>query len=84
MASYIALLRKDNNSDYGVEFPDFPGCVSAGSTLEEARRMAGEALAAHVDFLREDGNEVPEPSPLDVLAKQSELKGAVPFMVDLK
>ncbi len=34
--SYIALLRKDEGSDYGVEFPDFPGCVTAGKTLEEA------------------------------------------------
>lgn len=84
MASYIALLRKDKNSDYGVEFPDLPGCVSAGSTLEEARQMAEEALAAHVAFLREDRDEVPAPSPLDVIARRSEIKGAVPFMVELK
>ena len=41
MASYVALIRKDPASDYGVDFPDFPGCVTAGRTLEEARRMAG-------------------------------------------
>lgn len=84
MASYIALLRKDRNSDFGVEFPDLPGCVSAGSTLEEARVMAEEALAAHVAFLREDGDAVPASSPLDVVAKRAEMKGAVPFMVELK
>jgi predicted RNase H-like HicB family nuclease len=48
-ASYIALLRKENGSDYGVEFPDFPGCVSAGRTLEEARRAAHEALELHLE-----------------------------------
>ena len=42
-----------------MEFPDLPGCISAGSTLEEARQMAEEALAAHAAFLREDGDEVP-------------------------
>ena len=84
MASYIALLRKDKNSDYGVEFPDLPGCISAGSTLEEARQMAEEALAAQAAFLREDGDEVPAPSALDVIARQPEMKGAVPFMVELK
>lgn len=84
MASYIALLRKDKHSDYGVEFPDLPGCISAGRTLEEARRMAEEALAAHVAFLREDGDDVPAPSPLDIIAGRSEIKGAVPFMVELK
>jgi predicted RNase H-like HicB family nuclease len=84
MASYIALLRKDDNSDYGVEFPDLPGCISAGGTLEEAHRMAEEALAAHVAFLREGGDDVLAPSPLDVIARQPEIKGAVCFMVELK
>ena len=70
MAGYIALLRKDKNSDYGVEFPDLPGCISAGSTLEEARQMAEDALAAHVAFLREEGDEVPAPSPLDVISRR--------------
>ena len=44
MPSYVALLRKDEGSDYGVEFPDFPGCVTAGRSLDEARTMAAEAL----------------------------------------
>ncbi len=38
MASYIALIRKDADSDFGVDFPDFPGCVSAGATLDDLRR----------------------------------------------
>ena len=45
---FIAFLRKDDGSDYGVEFPDVPGCVSAGRTVEEARTMAAEALAGHI------------------------------------
>ena len=35
MTAYIALLRKDQGSDYGMGFPDFPGCVTAGTTLED-------------------------------------------------
>jgi predicted RNase H-like HicB family nuclease len=42
---YIAYLHKDRGSDYGVSFPDFPGCITAGKTLEEASRLAPEALA---------------------------------------
>jgi predicted RNase H-like HicB family nuclease len=34
---YIAYLHKDKNSDFGVSFPDFSGCITAGSSLEEAR-----------------------------------------------
>ena len=43
--NYIAILHKDDKSDYGVSFPDFPGCVTAGATLDEAKDMAKEALA---------------------------------------
>lgn len=33
MTAYIALLRKDRASDYGVGFPGFPGCVMVGVGL---------------------------------------------------
>jgi predicted RNase H-like HicB family nuclease len=63
MTAYVALLRKDAESDFGVDFPDFPGCITAGVTLEDARRMATEALALHV----EDGDAIPEPSGRDAI-----------------
>ena len=65
MANYIALIHKDADNDYGVSFPDFPGCVSAGSTLDEAREGAAEALALHVEGMIEDGAELPAPSSLE-------------------
>ena len=39
---YIAYLHKDRDSDFGVSFPDFPGCVTAGKTLDEAHRVQAE------------------------------------------
>ncbi len=47
MPQYIAIIHKDADSDYGVSFPDLPGCVSAGVDLDDARDMAAEALALH-------------------------------------
>ena len=67
MPSYIALIHKDPDSDYGVSFPDFPGCISVGATLDEARGMAEEALAFHIDGMTEDGNAIPEPSSLETI-----------------
>ncbi len=81
---YIAYLHKERNSDYGVSFPDFPGCITAGSTLEEARRMASEALAFHLQGMREDREEIPAPSTLDDLRGDSAMKGAVAFLVEVK
>ena len=80
---YIAYLHKDRKSDFGVSFPDFPGCVTAGKTLEEARRMAVEALSLHIKGMKEDGEAIPEPSTLDALAKDPAMKGAVAFLVNV-
>ena len=79
---YIAYHHKDKNSDYGVSFPDFPGCVTAGSTLEEARSMAAEALAFHAAGMREDGVALPKPSTLDDLRGDPAMKGAVAFLTE--
>lgn len=78
---YIAYLHKDKGSDFGVSFPDFPGCVTAGRTLEEAREMAVEALTLHVAGMIEDGEALPEPSTLDQLADDPAMRGAVAFLV---
>lgn len=78
---YIAYLYKDRNSDFGVSFPDFPGCITAGKTLEEAHRMAAEALAFHIAGMIEDGDPIPEPSSLDALARDPDRKNAVAFLV---
>ena len=64
MTSYIGLIRKDADSDFGVDFPDFPGCVSAGDTLDEARRMAQEALELHAGNHREGRGPGPTDSAL--------------------
>lgn len=37
MRQYIGLIHKEDASDYGVSFPDFPGVVTAGASLGEAR-----------------------------------------------
>lgn len=81
---YIAYLHKDRGSDFGVSFPDFPGCVTAGRTLEEARRMAAEALALHVVGMIENGELVPEPSNLDALENDPNMRGAVAVLVGVE
>lgn len=83
MAAYIALLHKQADSDFGVEFPDFPGCITPGGTLEEARRMAAEALLLHVEGMMEDGDPVPEPSGLDEVLTDPRYADAVAVLVNI-
>ncbi|GAB6042247.1 type II toxin-antitoxin system HicB family antitoxin [Endothiovibrio diazotrophicus] len=83
MLTYIALIRKAEGSDYSVDFPDFPGCISAGRTLEEARKLALEALGFHVEGMLEDGEPLPSPSDLDAVMSQPENRGAVVFLASV-
>jgi predicted RNase H-like HicB family nuclease len=88
---YTAFIHKDPGSAYGVQFPDVPGCFSAGDTFDEAMTNAAEALAAHIEWLERDGEPVPLPRPPDEVladpANAEALDGAfivsVPLVRDL-
>ena len=58
---YVAFIHRDNRPGSGIGFPDFPGCISDGSTVEDAIRRGGEALAIHIEGMMEDGLPIPEP-----------------------
>ncbi|MFC1889446.1 type II toxin-antitoxin system HicB family antitoxin [Thermodesulfobacteriota bacterium] len=81
MSNYIAIIHKDPDSDFGVSFPDFPGCVSAAGTLDEAKDMAKEALSLHLRGMIEDGEKIPAPSQLEDLTKDPEYSDAIAFLV---
>lgn len=79
--NYIAVLHKDKGSDYGVSFPDFPGCVTAGTTLDEAKDMAAEALAGHIAAMIDAGYEIPDPSSLETVMRSTDFSDGVAFLV---
>jgi predicted RNase H-like HicB family nuclease len=81
MRQYIALIHKDADSDFGVSFPDLLGCVTAGTTLDEARDMAAEALALHLEGLEQDGEPIPEPSSLEAIMNDAENRDGVAILV---
>ena len=81
MVNYIAVIHKEDELDYGVSFPDFLGCITAGSTVDEAKNMAQEALDLHIQGMREDGENIPDASTLDVVVKNPDFAGAVAFFV---
>jgi predicted RNase H-like HicB family nuclease len=81
MASYVAIIHKQEETDFGALFPDFPGCVSAGTTLDEVSAMAKEALHLHVKGMREDGERIPCPSTLEQAMRHELAKDAVACLV---
>jgi predicted RNase H-like HicB family nuclease len=73
MSGYVALIHKDDGTSYGVSFPDLPGCISAGDTIEEAIENAAEALAGHLALMRTDGDPVPVPRTVRAIKADPEL-----------
>ncbi|GKQ53138.1 type II toxin-antitoxin system HicB family antitoxin [Bradyrhizobium sp. Ce-3] len=81
MRHYIALIHKDPDSDYGVSFPDLPGVITAGTDLDDARAMAAEALALHLEGMVADGEAVPEPSSLEEIMANPENRSGVAVLI---
>jgi predicted RNase H-like HicB family nuclease len=75
MAGYVALVHKDRGTSYGVSFPDLPGCISAGDTMEEALANAAEALAGHLALMRADGDAVGKPRSVGAIRRDATLAG---------
>ena len=57
---YLVVVEKAGRN-YSAYVPDLPGCVATGATAEETQRNIREAVAMHIEGLREDGLPVPEP-----------------------
>ena len=56
-----AVVVEQGATSYGVSVPDLPGCVAVGETREEAMKLIKEAIEFHVEGMREDGQEAPQP-----------------------
>ena len=65
---YPAVLERGAHDTFGVWFPDFPGCVAAARSQEEAMAKAQETLAYGVDALAERNAPLPEPTAFDAIA----------------
>jgi predicted RNase H-like HicB family nuclease len=56
----IVIERAETN--FSAYVPDLPGCVATGATIGEVEKLIREAIALHIEGMREDGVNVPEPS----------------------
>lgn len=60
MSRYLIVIEK-TATGYSAYSPDLPGCVSTGSTPDEVEQNMREAIAFHLEGLKLEGEEVPEP-----------------------
>ena len=58
---YLVIIE-ESPTGYGAYVPDLPGCVAAGDTRAEVEALIREAVAFHIEVLRQDGLPVPAPA----------------------
>lgn len=63
MMRYTVVIERTRGG-YSAYVPDLPGCVATGRTRAIVQRRIGEAVAFHLDGLREDGLRIPRPAAL--------------------
>lgn len=64
---YFPAIIERGSEGFGVYFPDLPGCVSAGATIQEAALGAEEALSGHLAVMAEFGDPILSPSTIDAI-----------------
>lgn len=57
-----AIVIEKSETGFGAYVPDLPGCVAVGETREETSRLIKEAVEFHLEGMREDGVEAPDPT----------------------
>lgn len=81
---YTAIVERDGQGGFGVFFPDLPGCVSSGDTVQEAALNAEAALALHVAGMIEDGEALPLPTDPTAIEDDPEADEAARLMVGVE
>jgi predicted RNase H-like HicB family nuclease len=73
---YVALIDGRKGA-YGVAFPDLPGCVAMGRSVDEAIAHAADALRDWVETTAEAGEKIPSPRTIESLRKDAEVAAAL-------
>lgn len=63
----VALVHRSDEA-FGISFPDFPGCVAGGVSLEEAIERGRRTIAVHLEGMAKDGEHLPQLRPIAVIA----------------
>ena len=60
---FTVIIERQPEGEYLVSVPALPGCYTEGSTLEEARDMAADAIRVYCASLLKHGERIPTESP---------------------
>ena len=60
---FSAVFEPNPGGGYSTSFPDLPGCIGYGATLDNALKSAQESLELHLYGMEEDHEPIPEATP---------------------
>ncbi|MCL5237907.1 MAG: type II toxin-antitoxin system HicB family antitoxin [Nitrospirae bacterium] len=60
--SFRIILRPESGGGYTVFVPSLPGCITYGNTVEDALKMAEDAIRAYIASMRKHGEEIADDS----------------------
>ncbi|MBK8953954.1 MAG: type II toxin-antitoxin system HicB family antitoxin [Saprospiraceae bacterium] len=62
MLQYTIIIQKTPDHGFGAYVPDLPGCIGMGASKKEVIENIREAISFHLEGLKAEGLEIPEPS----------------------
>lgn len=70
----MEIVPDTEEGGYVVSFPDLPGCITIGDTIEEVIKNSEDAKQAWFEAAVEDGVEINEPDDLEKYSGQFKLR----------
>jgi predicted RNase H-like HicB family nuclease len=57
----FTIVIEDAGTNFAAYAPDVPGCIATGASIDEVTTILREAIAEHINVLRDMGEEIPVP-----------------------
>jgi len=74
---YLGVVEKDQDSAWGIWFPDMPGCLPSADEFDDLPRIATELLRQHVEALESNGRPVPAPRSVAGVMADKDVRRAI-------
>ena len=77
---YPAIFHKEKKGGYWISFPDFPECLTQGKDINDAYKMASEAIGLCIDDRMKNNEELPHASaPVDFIVEDGDFSCLIEF-----
>ena len=76
MTYYVGLVDQSSTGDFGVWFPDLPGCTTMGATIDELFANAIDVLRIWIEDAMGDGEDIPKSRDVTALLDEPDVQQA--------